>query len=48
MIFDKTGIVTSDTHLVARTAAHCPPVLVPDYLEKTYWWAYTQDRKSVV
>ena len=41
MIFDKTGIVTSDTHLVARTAAHCPPVLVPDYLEKTYWWAYT-------
>ena len=41
MIFDKTGIVTSDTHLVARAATHCPPVLVPDYLEKTYWWAYT-------
>ncbi|MBV5299592.1 MAG: rhodoquinone biosynthesis methyltransferase RquA [Rhodoferax sp.] len=41
MIFEKTGIVPSDTQLLASTAAHCPPVLVPDYLEKTYWWAYT-------
>lgn len=41
MLFEKTSVVARETRRVAATAAHCPPVVVPEYLEKTYWWAYT-------
>lgn len=41
MLFEKTSVAARDTRRVAATAAHCPPVVVPEYLEKTYWWAYT-------
>jgi len=38
MIFDKNGVAPSNT---ALAASHPLPLVVPDYLEKTYWWAYT-------
>ncbi len=41
MIFEKTSIAARDTHHVVGATAHCSPVAVPEYLEKTYWWAYT-------
>ncbi len=41
MRFDKPSVATSDAPLAARTASLVPPVAVPEYLEKTYWWAYT-------
>ena len=41
MIFEKTGVSQLDSHLATTGPAQCAPVLVPDYLEKTYWWAYT-------
>ena len=41
MLFEKTSVAARETRRVAATAAHCPPVVVPEYLEKTYWWAYT-------
>lgn len=37
MIFEKNGVVPNTT-LAARASN---PLTVPDYLEKTYWWAYT-------
>jgi len=37
MIFDKPN----DTSVTAQGAAQTCPLAVPDYLEKTYWWAYT-------
>jgi ubiquinone/menaquinone biosynthesis C-methylase UbiE len=41
MIFEKSSIAARDTHRVVSATAHCTPVVVPEYLEKTYWWAYT-------
>lgn len=41
MIFEKSSVAQRDTPRVASLGAHCPPVVVPDYLEETYWWAYT-------
>jgi len=41
MIFEKSSIAAHDPHRVVSATAHCPPVAVPEYLEKTYWWAYT-------
>ena len=41
MIFDKPSVVTSDASMAARSANLVPVLAVPDYLEKTYWWAYT-------
>jgi ubiquinone/menaquinone biosynthesis C-methylase UbiE len=41
MIFEKTNIQQLDTSLNSITAIPHAPVVVPDYLEKTYWWAYT-------
>ena len=42
MIFEKSSL--TPPHERARPASagvHHAPVAVPDYLEKTYWWAYT-------
>ncbi|MDR3369846.1 rhodoquinone biosynthesis methyltransferase RquA [Rhodoferax sp.] len=41
MIFKKTNIHQLDTSLNSVAAVPHSPVVVPDYLEKTYWWAYT-------
>jgi ubiquinone/menaquinone biosynthesis C-methylase UbiE len=41
MIFEKTNMQQLDTSLNAIAAVPHAPVVVPDYLEKTYWWAYT-------
>lgn len=41
MIFDKPSVVMSDATLATRSASLAPALAVPDYLEKTYWWAYT-------
>lgn len=41
MIFNKPSVVTSDASMAARSASLVPALAVPDYLEKTYWWAYT-------
>lgn len=45
MIFEKTSTPPLEVHRASRgTPQHAPvtvPVTVPDYLEKTYWWAYT-------
>jgi ubiquinone/menaquinone biosynthesis C-methylase UbiE len=41
MVFKKTGVIQHDTSLLASGPTGFTPVTVPDYLEKTYWWAYT-------
>lgn len=41
MIFDKTSTRPLDTSLTSAATVPQVPVVVPDYLEKTYWWAYT-------
>lgn len=41
MIFEKTGSRQLDTSLTSIATVPQTPVVVPDYLEKTYWWAYT-------
>lgn len=41
MIFEKPGSRQLDTSLTSMTTVPPTPVVVPDYLEKTYWWAYT-------
>ena len=41
MIFEKTSAQPLELHRASRGAPHHAPVAVPDYLEKTYWWAYT-------
>ncbi|WP_180126046.1 rhodoquinone biosynthesis methyltransferase RquA [Rhodoferax sp. BLA1] len=41
MIFDKTSARPLDTSLTSAATVPQVPVVVPDYLEKTYWWAYT-------
>jgi ubiquinone/menaquinone biosynthesis C-methylase UbiE len=41
MIFEKPGNQQLDTSLTAIATVPPTPVVVPDYLEKTYWWAYT-------
>lgn len=41
MIFDKTSAHPLDTSLTSAATVPQVPVVVPDYLEKTYWWAYT-------
>jgi ubiquinone/menaquinone biosynthesis C-methylase UbiE len=41
MLFEKTGVIQTDASLIASAPGNCAPVEVPDYLEKTYWWAYT-------
>ncbi len=41
MIFEKTGIAGREVSLAASGTGPQPPVIVPEYLEKTYWWAYT-------
>jgi len=41
MIFEKSGSRQLDTSLTSIATVPPAPVVVPDYLEKTYWWAYT-------
>jgi len=41
MIFEKPGSCQLDTSLTSMATVPPTPVVVPDYLEKTYWWAYT-------
>ena len=41
MIFEKTGVIQADAPLLTSAAGNFGPVIVPEYLEKTYWWAYT-------
>ena len=41
MIFEKTSICQLDPSLTSAATVPQTPVVVPDYLEKTYWWAYT-------
>ncbi len=41
MIFEKTTLRQLDTPLTSLATAPHAPVAVPEYLEKTYWWAYT-------
>jgi len=41
MIFEKTNLRQLDPALTAVATVPHAPVVVPDYLEKTYWWAYT-------
>lgn len=40
-MFEKTNLRQVDTSLAAVATVPHLPVVVPDYLEKTYWWAYT-------
>jgi ubiquinone/menaquinone biosynthesis C-methylase UbiE len=41
MIFEKPDSRQLDTPLTSIATVPQTPVVVPDYLEKTYWWAYT-------
>lgn len=41
MIFEKTSVAPLEVHRASTGTLHHAPVAVPDYLEKTYWWAYT-------
>jgi len=41
MIFEKPGVLKREAAVIASGSGNCTPVTVPDYLEKTYWWAYT-------
>jgi ubiquinone/menaquinone biosynthesis C-methylase UbiE len=41
MSFKKPDAIKQDAAMVASGADVYTPVLVPEYLEKTYWWAYT-------
>ena len=41
MIFEKNNLRQLDTPLTSVATVPHAPVVVPDYLEKTYWWAYT-------
>ena len=41
MIFEKTSICQLDPSLTSAATVPQTPVVVPDYLEETYWWAYT-------
>jgi ubiquinone/menaquinone biosynthesis C-methylase UbiE len=41
MIFEKTSAAPLEVHRASTGTLHHAPVTVPDYLEKTYWWAYT-------
>jgi len=40
-MFEKPGSCQLDTSLTSIATIPQTPVVVPDYLEKTYWWAYT-------
>jgi len=41
MTSEKTATLAADTLMTANRAFQRPPVTVPEYLESTYWWAYT-------
>lgn len=41
MSFKKPDVLQPEASWAASGAGSCTPVVVPDYLEKTYWWAYT-------
>ena len=41
MIIKKANVHPLDSSLNSVATATHAPVVVPDYLEKTYWWAYT-------
>ncbi len=41
MSFNKPGAIKQDASFVNNGAGVYAPVVVPEYLEKTYWWAYT-------
>ncbi|MDD2923773.1 rhodoquinone biosynthesis methyltransferase RquA [Rhodoferax sp.] len=41
MTFEKSGVIQRENSLAAVAPLNRAPVIVPDYLEKTYWWAYT-------
>jgi ubiquinone/menaquinone biosynthesis C-methylase UbiE len=41
MSFKKPDAIQQDAAMVASGAGVYAPVVVPEYLEKTYWWAYT-------
>lgn len=41
MTAEKTASLSADAVLASTSSFSRPPVAVPDYLESTYWWAYT-------
>lgn len=41
MIFEQSGAVKRDASLADSGSGVGTAVVVPEYLEKTYWWAYT-------
>jgi ubiquinone/menaquinone biosynthesis C-methylase UbiE len=41
MSFKKPDVLQTEASWAASGAGSCTPVVVPEYLEKTYWWAYT-------
>jgi ubiquinone/menaquinone biosynthesis C-methylase UbiE len=41
MTFEHPRAASPDTALVATSPATFAPASMPEYLEKTYWWAYT-------
>jgi len=41
MSFKKPDVLQQEASWAASGAGTCTPVVVPEYLEKTYWWAYT-------
>lgn len=41
MTSEKTATLNADAIMASTTSFNRPPVTVPDYLESTYWWAYT-------
>jgi len=41
MSFKKPDVLQQEASWAASGAGSCTPVVVPEYLEKTYWWAYT-------
>jgi ubiquinone/menaquinone biosynthesis C-methylase UbiE len=41
MSFTKPDAIQREASMVVHGSGVCAPVAVPEYLEKTYWWAYT-------
>jgi len=41
MTFENRAIIQAQAAVATSTSFSQPPVVVPEYLEQTYWWAYT-------
>lgn len=37
---ESAALVPTESPLVTRSGAAFAPIVIPEYLEKTYWWAY--------